>query len=75
LYLLKVSKRLEGNPFSLVGRGEIPAAGTHVEVSGQMIEILQTQDRGVKVVKLLAPVGRVPSAPLQSHEGQASSTG
>ncbi len=55
--------------------GEIPAAGTHVEVSGQTIEILQTQDRGVKVVRLLAPVGRVPSAPLQSHEGQASSTG
>ena len=55
--------------------GEIPSAGTHVEVSGQMIEILQTQDRGVKVVKLLAPVGRVPSAPLQSQEGQASSTG
>ncbi len=55
--------------------GEIPSAGTHVEVSGQMIEILQTQDRGVKVVKLLAPVGRVPSASLQSHEGQASSTG
>jgi Mg2+/Co2+ transporter CorB len=55
--------------------GEIPPAGTHVEVSGQMIEILQTQDRGVKVVKLLAPVGRVPSVSLQSHEGQASSTG
>ena len=55
--------------------GEIPAAGTHVEVSGQMVEILQTQDRGVKVVRLLAPVGRVPSAPLQSQEGQASSTG
>jgi len=54
--------------------GEIPSAGTHVEVSGQMVEILQTQDRGVKVVRLLAPVGRVPSAPLQSHEGQASST-
>jgi Mg2+/Co2+ transporter CorB len=55
--------------------GEIPSAGTHVEVSGQMVEILQTQDRGVKVVRLLAPVGRVPSAPLQSHGGQASSTG
>jgi Mg2+/Co2+ transporter CorB len=55
--------------------GEIPAAGTHVEVSGQTIEILQTQDRGVKVVRLLAPVGRAPTAPLQSHSGQASSTG
>jgi len=52
-------------------RGEIPAAGTHVEVAGQAIEILQTQDRGVKVVRLLAPVGRVPAAPLQSPEGQA----
>jgi Mg2+/Co2+ transporter CorB len=55
--------------------GEIPAAGTHVRVSGQTIEILQTQDRGVKVVRLLAPVGRVAPAPLQSHSGQASSTG
>ena len=54
--------------------GEIPAAGTHVDVAGQAIEILQTQDRGVKVVRLLPPVGRAPSAPLQSHEGQASST-
>jgi len=55
--------------------GEIPAAGTHVDVEGQAIEILQTQDRGVKVVRLLAPVGRVPSVPLQSHDGQASSIG
>ena len=55
--------------------GEIPAAGTHVEVSGQTIEILQTQDRGVKVVRLLPPVGRAPSPPLQSQDGQASSTG
>ena len=54
--------------------GEIPAAGTHVDVAGQTIEILQTQDRGVKVVKLLPPVGRPPSAPLQSQDGQASST-
>jgi Mg2+/Co2+ transporter CorB len=55
--------------------GEIPAAGTHVDVEGQSIEILQTQDRGVKVVRLLAPVGRAVTAPLQSHDGQASSTG
>jgi Mg2+/Co2+ transporter CorB len=53
--------------------GEIPAAGTHIDVEGQSIEILQTQDRGVKVVRLLAPVGRAPSAALQSHDGQASS--
>ena len=55
--------------------GEIPSAGTHVDVEGQAIEILQTQDRGVKVVRLLAPVGRASSAPLQSHDGQASSIG
>ena len=53
--------------------GEIPEAGTHVDVAGQAIEVLQTQDRGVKVVRLLAPVGRVPSASLQSSDGQASS--
>jgi Mg2+/Co2+ transporter CorB len=51
--------------------GEIPDAGTRVDVEGQAIEILQTQDRGVKVVRLLAPVGRAPSAPLQSRDGQA----
>ena len=38
--------------------GDIPDAGTRVEISGQTLEILQTQDRGVKVVRLLAPVGR-----------------
>ncbi|MEO8302814.1 MAG: CNNM domain-containing protein [Betaproteobacteria bacterium] len=53
--------------------GEIPDAGTHVDVAGQAMEILQTQDRGVKVVRLLAPVGRTPLAPLQSPDGQASS--
>jgi Mg2+/Co2+ transporter CorB len=53
--------------------GEIPEAGTRVEVAGQAIEVLQTQDRGVKVVRLLAPVGRPPSAPLQSADSQASS--
>jgi Mg2+/Co2+ transporter CorB len=53
--------------------GEIPEAGTHVTVAGQEIEVLQTQDRGVKVVRLLAPVGRMATAPLQSLDGQASS--
>ncbi len=53
--------------------GEIPAAGTRVDVAGQALEILQTQDRGVKVVRLLAPVGAVPGPPLQSANGQASS--
>jgi Mg2+/Co2+ transporter CorB len=53
--------------------GEIPDAGTRVRVSGQEIEILQTQDRGVKVVRLLAPIGHMAAAPLQSADGQASS--
>jgi len=53
--------------------GEIPDAGTHVSLAGQAIEVLQTQDRGVKVVRLLAPVGRPPAAPLQNSERQASS--
>jgi len=55
--------------------GEIPGAGTRVDVAGQAIEVLQTQDRGVKVVRLLPPVGRPPAAPLQSADGQASSPG
>jgi Mg2+/Co2+ transporter CorB len=55
--------------------GEIPEAGTRVEVAGQSIEVLQTQDRGVKVVRLLPPVGRPPVAPLQSADAQASSVG
>lgn len=37
--------------------GEIPDAGTFVRVAGQAMEILQTQDRAIKVVRLLAPVG------------------
>jgi Mg2+/Co2+ transporter CorB len=53
--------------------GEIPEAGTRVEVAGQAIEVLQTQDRGVKVVRLLPPVGRPPGTPLQSTDAQASS--
>jgi len=54
--------------------GEIPEAGTQVALAGQRIEILQTQDRAVKVVRLLPPVGRAPAAPaLQSQGGQASS--
>jgi len=54
--------------------GEIPGAGMRVDVAGQAMEILQTQDRGVKVVRLLAPVGRGAPAALQSPDGQASST-
>jgi Mg2+/Co2+ transporter CorB len=55
--------------------GEIPDAGMKVVVAGQALEILQTQDRAVKVVRLLPPVGRLPSAALQSPGGQASSVG
>ena len=53
--------------------GEIPDAGTKVVVASQSLEILQTQDRAVKVVRLLPPVGRAPLPPLQSQSGQASS--
>jgi magnesium and cobalt exporter, CNNM family len=63
------------NGLILAQLGEIPEAGTHVDVAGQGIEVLQTQDRGVKVVRLLAPVGRPHAAPLQSIDGQASSAG
>jgi Mg2+/Co2+ transporter CorB len=54
--------------------GEIPEAGTRATVAGQALEILQTQDRAVKVVRLLPPVGHA-AAPLQSGGGQASSSG
>ena len=60
----------------VVGRlGEIPEAGTRVEIAGQALEILQTQDRGIKVVRLLPPVGREALLPLQGNEGRASSVG
>lgn len=52
--------------------GEIPDAGISFEVGGQRVEILQTQDRAVKVVKLLPPVGRA-TAPLQTQVERASS--
>jgi len=56
--------------------GDIPEAGTRTTVAGQALEILQTQDRAVKVVRLLSPVGRAMALPpLQSQGGQASSTG
>jgi Mg2+/Co2+ transporter CorB len=52
--------------------GEIPESGTRVAIAGQGLEILQTQDRAVKVVRLLPPVGRAAgAAPLQSQGGQA----
>ncbi len=55
--------------------GEIPDSGVRVDIAGQAMEILQTQDRAIKVVRLLPPVGRLAPPPLQSTEGRASSTG
>jgi len=46
--------------------GDIPDAGLSFELSGHRVEIVQTQDRAVRVVRLLPPVGRaVP--PLQTQ--------
>jgi len=53
--------------------GEIPDAGTRFRIGDQGIEIVQTQDRAVKVVRLLAPVGR-PPPPLQTRVERASSS-
>jgi Mg2+/Co2+ transporter CorB len=38
--------------------GEIPDSGISFRLAGQGVEVLQVQDRAVKVVKLLPPVGR-----------------
>jgi Mg2+/Co2+ transporter CorB len=54
--------------------GEIPDSGTRVRVAGQAMEILQTKDRAIKVVRLLPPVGRSAVPPLQSVDGRASSS-
>src|SRR5947207_12955113 len=53
--------------------GDIPDAGVSFKLAGQPIEILQTVDRAVKVVRLLPPVGRA-TAPLQSNPERASSS-
>ena len=50
--------------------GEIPDAGTSFEVDGQAVEIMQTQDRAVRVVRLLPPIGRG-TAPLQTQAERA----
>jgi len=52
--------------------GEIPDAGISFKVDGQAVEILQTQDRAVRVVRLLPPVGR-DTSPLQTQTERASS--
>ena len=82
--LLRTLNRRLGTQFPLDGPktlnglvvehlGEIPDAGMSFRVGGQAVEILQTQDRAVKVVKLLAPVGRA-AAPLQTRSERASSS-
>lgn len=53
--------------------GDIPDAGISFKLANQGIEILQTVDRAVKVVRLLPPVGRT-SPPLQTISARASSS-
>lgn len=83
--LLRTLNRRLGTQFPLDGPktlnglilehlGEIPEAGAAFRLEGQMMEILQTQDRAVKVVKLAPPVGRGTS-PLQTPVERASSSG
>jgi Mg2+/Co2+ transporter CorB len=52
--------------------GEIPEAGLSVELAGHRVEIVQTQGRAVRVVRLPPPVGRSTS-PLQTPGERASS--
>jgi Mg2+/Co2+ transporter CorB len=42
---------------------DIPAPGTSLKVAGQQLEIVQTQDRVVKAVRVLAPVAPAAGAP------------
>jgi Mg2+/Co2+ transporter CorB len=82
--LLRTLNRRLGTQFPLDGPktlngliiehlGDIPEAGVAFRLDGQPIEVLQTQDRAVKVVKLLAPVGRG-TPPLQTTVERASSS-
>jgi Mg2+/Co2+ transporter CorB len=61
------------NGLVVEAHGDIPDAGDRFRIAGQQLEILQTQDRAVRVVRLLPPVGREPSAALQSRDEPASS--
>jgi Mg2+/Co2+ transporter CorB len=81
--LLRTLNRRLGTQFPLDGPktmngliiehlGDIPEAGVTFRLDGQQVEVLQTQDRAVKVVRLLAPVGRV-TPPLQTPVERASS--
>jgi Mg2+/Co2+ transporter CorB len=51
--------------------GDIPDAGLSCELAGHRLEIVQTQDRAVRVVRLLPPVGRQ-APPLQTLDERAS---
>jgi Mg2+/Co2+ transporter CorB len=73
--LLRTLNRRLGTQFPLDGPktlnglivehlADIPDAGLSFRLCGQLLEILQTQDRAVKVVKLIPPVGRG-APPLQ----------
>lgn len=53
--------------------GDIPDAGLSFTLAGQKVEILQTQDRAVRVVRLLPPVGRATAQSLQTAGERASS--
>src|SRR5438067_537150 len=81
---LRVLNRRLGTQFPLDGPktlnglivehlGDIPDAGISFQVAGQGVEIVQTVDRAVRVVRLLPPVGR-PVAPLQTSPERASSS-
>jgi Mg2+/Co2+ transporter CorB len=81
--LLRTLNRRLGTRFPLEGPktlngliveqlGEIPDAGLLFDLAGQPVEILQTQDRAVRVIRLLPPVGR-PVSTLQSADERASS--
>src|ERR1700693_3488523 len=52
---------------------DIPDAGVSFRIGSQGVEVLQVQDRAVKVVKLLPPVGRAQAPALQTTGEQASS--
>ncbi len=82
--LLRTLNRRLGTQFPLGGPktlnglivehlGDIPDAGLSFRLQGQLVEILQTQDRAIKVVKLLPPVGRS-APPLQTQVERASSS-
>jgi Mg2+/Co2+ transporter CorB len=80
---LRTLNRRLGTRFPLVGPktlsglivehlGEIPEAGVMFDVEGQSLEVLQVQDRAVKVARLKPPVGKT-SSPLQTGGERASS--